>query len=162
MILIPRRKIIAQVILLCSATFIGITLNASATSQAPHQVEKPPCRVDMTNTHQSTSMAEKFKVLAVKANVVVVCNQPISNLVVFINLYKKSQFGPTLLQRFTSKKILYVDANKSIKISGLIVVCTNWKETEFFSTVSSTAVIAGKPSRAPWRRSFAQKLACGT
>ena len=26
----------------------------------------------------------------------------------------------------------------------------------------STAVIAGKPSRAPWRRSFAQKLACGT
>jgi hypothetical protein len=39
---------------------------------------------------------------------------------------------------------------------------TNWKENEFFSTVSSTAVIAGKPSRAPWRRSFAQKLACGT
>lgn len=159
---IPRRKVLALGILLSSTTLIGVTLNTSATSPAVHQIEKPSCRVDMTNTHQSTSMAEKFKVLAVKANAVVVCNQPISNLVVFINLYKKSEFGPNLLQRFTSKKISYVPANKSIKISGPIVVCTNWKETEFFSTVSSTALISGKPSRAPWRRSFAQKLACGT
>jgi len=155
---LPSKKVISGTILsvfLPSAILLG-----SFTTQP--RVSKPPCRVDMSNTHESSYFAKKFKVLSVKANAFVVCDRPISHVVVYINLYKRATLGPTLLKPFTSKEILYLPAGKRIKISGPFVVCSNWKETEFFSTVSSTAVINGKPVRAPWRRSFAQKIACGT
>jgi len=148
--------------LLTSTTLIqGSSIAFGSTPQA-HSTPKPPCRVDMSNTHESTYFAEKYKIVSVKANATVICNQQIRNLVVFINLYKRSLLGPTLLKKFESSVLLLLPAGKRFKISGPFIVCSNFKDTEFFSTVSSTAVIAGHPVKAPWRRSYAQKLACGT
>jgi hypothetical protein len=153
-----NKKIISGTV---ASVIIPVALFFGASSTPP-SAPKPPCRVDMSNTHESSFFAKKFKVLSVKANTSVICDKPISHVIVYINLYKRALLGPTLLKRFTSQELPYLPAGKRIKISGPFVVCTNWKETEFFSTVSSTAVMDGKPVRAPWRRSFAQKIACGT
>jgi hypothetical protein len=138
--------------------FQPIALGATSTNPAP---AKPACRVDMNNSHISSRLLKKLQTVAVKANAKVICDKTIENLIVHINLYKSGTFGPILLKKFTSRTYLNVAANKQIKISGPIFVCLNWKPTEFFSTVSSDAIIEGEKMRAPWRKSYRIRIECG-
>ena len=144
-------------------TFLLFVSGPMAIASTPNSKPpaKPACRVDMNNSHISSNLLKKHKTLAVKANVKVICDKPIENLVVHINLYKSGSFGPILLKKFTSRIYSKLAPNKLLKISGPIFVCVNWKSTEFFSTVSSDAIISGEKMRAPWRKSYRFISECG-
>ena len=141
---------------------IVVTENDISSKAFAESRLKPPCRVNFSNAHISTKYATKYKVLAVKANANVICNKPLMDLVVYIELYKATFFSQQKLATYSSKVYASVPAHRRITVSGPVVACKNWKKTRFFSMVSSTAIIEGKVMRAPLQRSYPQELACGT
>jgi hypothetical protein len=155
-----QQKFIIAMILLATAS--TNTATSSAASSTPKSPPKPPCRVNISNPHESTKYGRKYFVLAVKANATVICDKPITNLIVYIDLYKRAFLTSQRLAQFKSKEYPAVLGGKEIKVSGPIVLCKNWKKTKFFSMVYSTATVGGQAMQAPWRKSFSQELECGT
>lgn len=148
-----------------SLSLISLNLSPQAIAQTQPSTSKisikPPCRVDMPLAHVSTHYAEANKVLAVKVNVVVICDKPITHLTLHINLYKKAFIFPVLLETQYIDKTVQILPNKPFKVSGPTFVCVNWKRTAFFSEVSSTATIGGELMAAPKRISFSKIIECG-
>lgn len=154
------RYLIATTILITAISMNSVFAAASKPTQPG--VAKPPCRVDMQLAHESSSLRKIHKTIAVKANVVVICDKALSNIVVKISLYKKAHPFAVFLATSTNKPIPFLAPNTARKISGPAIACTNWKPTAFFIVVGSTAILNGKTVTAPVRKSFSKIVDCGT
>jgi hypothetical protein len=160
-----KEKTVQLIVIISLIT--GISLNSSSASAAtanPKQsgITKPPCRVDMQLAHESNFFRKIHQTIAVKANVVVICDKALSNIVVKISLYKKAHPFAVFLATRTNEPIPYLAPNTPRKISGPVFVCTNWKKTAFFIVVGSTAILNGKVVTAPVRKSFSKIVECGS
>ena len=145
---------------LIAIALITSLLSGSASAKTPTAI-KPPCRVDMPLAHESTKYAEKYRVLAVKVNVKVICDKLITHLSLHVDLYKKAFPAPVFLVPFDYNKNVRILPNHEFVVPGPVFICENWKPTAFFSEVSSTAIINGEKMAAPKRRSFSKIIACG-
>lgn len=152
-----------QAVLMAAVAFLLTPLSALAAtpSSSAKSIPKPPCRVDMPLAHESTSYAEKHRVLAVKVNVIVNCDKLITHLTLHVDLFKKAFPTPIFLEPFDFNENVRILPGHPFKVSGPVFTCENWKPTAFFSEVSSTAVINGEKLTAPKRRSFSKIIACG-
>lgn len=159
--MIKKPTIYLIAIALITSLLCGSASATNTPSSKPSTL-KPPCRVDMQLAHESTKLRMVHNVISVKSNVTVICDRPLQNIVVNIDLYKQAIPFPILLEPFTSPVIPYLAANTKLKVSGKPFICRNWKKSTFFSEVSSTAIMDGKKVTAPPRKSFRNIVECGS
>ena len=124
------------------------------------------CHIEVHNPHISRSMFRNQGVLAVKIDADSVCNRPMSDLVLTVEIYKIGTFGYLFQHRVAvDREIIheFIPANQKIFNIKTNALCKNNKLTEYYGIACATAIIDGqtlKTLHVMTERN--RKLRCGT
>lgn len=141
---------------------------AISTCQGAFAATKPltKCHIEVHNPHISRSMFRNQGVLAVKVDADSVCNRPMSDLVLTVEIYKLGTVGYLFQHKVAvDREIIheFIPANQKIFNIKTNALCKNNKLTEYYGIACATAIIDGqtlKTLHVMTERN--RKLRCGT
>jgi len=135
---------------------------AEASNPSPKPV-KPLCRLEVQNAHLSSTLLKHQKIIAVKVNVISVCNAEQTHVLITLEIHKKGEFGDHTYGPFTNNKLPGNNSGLIVKLQDKYVVCLNSKLTKWFGIAYSKAFINGKWQYAGRTQSEKiEPLNCGT
>jgi len=143
-------------------------LLAISTCQGVFAAIKPltKCHIEVHNPHISTSMFRNQGVLAVKVDADSVCNRPMSDLVLTVEIYKLGTVGYLFQHRVAVNRVIiheFIPANQKIFNIKTNAPCKNKKLTEYYGIAHATAVVDGKTVKTLHVMTERnRKLSCGT
>lgn len=105
---------------------------------------KPPCRLQISDAHISTSLLEKQGLRAVKVNASSICNVPQSNVTITVELWKTGLLGNHLVRKQTINSAGTTFPNSRVINSLTFKKCKDREPTQYFGIAYSKAFIAGK------------------
>jgi hypothetical protein len=125
--------------------------------------KKSPCRIEVSVAHLSTYLKEFKNTRAVKVNADSICNKPLQNLTIYVEIHKKGWLNDHLVDTFQSSEYSYVAANRKTIYEGAFVICKNLRSTEYYGIAYSRALEDGIWEFAPKAKSIKTlPLRCGT
>jgi hypothetical protein len=146
---------------------ISVVLGIS-TCQGVFAATKPftKCHIEVHNPHISRSMFRNQGVLAVKVDADSVCNSPMSDLVLTVEIYKLGTVGYLFQQRVAVDREIvheFIPANQKIFNIKTNARCKNEKLTEYYGIAYATAIVDGKTVKTLHVMTERnKKLRCGT
>lgn len=142
---------------------MGISTSFAWSTPVPTRSPKAPCRVDVYNPHISPYFIKTKETWVLKVNAQSVCDKPMKNLVIVIELYKTGHPFDHLLSPSVSKTYSNVPAGKIIRFEETVIPCKNFKSTQYFAVAYSQAVINGETwGASPVKSQIPAPIACGT
>jgi hypothetical protein len=124
------------------------------------------CHIEVHDPHISKSILRNKGVLAVKVDADSVCNKPMSNLVLTVEIYKIGKIGFLFQHKVALDREIvheFIPADKKIYNIKTNAPCKNQKLTEYYGIAYATAVIDGKPVKTLHVMTERnRKLRCGT
>jgi hypothetical protein len=146
---------------------LSITIGINACQEA-HAATKPltKCHIEIHDPHISSSMLRNQGVLAVKIDADSVCNRPMSDLVLTVEIYKLGTIGYLFEHKVAvGREIVhgFIPADEKIFNIKTNAPCKNKNLTEYYGIAYATAVIDGKPVKTLHVMTERnKKLRCGT
>jgi hypothetical protein len=150
------------ILLLTVFSLLNSGTAAVAAADEPKK-PKPPCRLQISDAHLSTSLLEKQGLRAVKVNASSICNVPQSNVTITVEIWKKGLLENHLVSRKTTKSLGTTYPGSKVDNFSTYQPCTNRTPTTYYGIAYSKALIAGKWQYARHTRSkILSPLKCGT
>ena len=121
------------------------------------------CYIRVDNPHISTSLKRTRGVTAVKVNARSKCDKAMSNLTLYVEIYKVGFFRNELVKGEKREELGYISPNKIIKNFRTYEECTSSKMSRYFGKAFATAFIEGRQFSTPsvWSKKTVS-LPCGT
>ena len=118
-------------------------------SQGVYAATKPltKCHIEVHDPHISRSMFRNQGVLAVKIDADSVCNRPMSDLVLTVEIYKIGTLGFLIQHKVAVDREIvheFIPADQKIFNIKTNAPCKNRKLTEYYGIAYATAIIDGK------------------
>ena len=151
-----------------SLSIISYLVLISSLSQASSAIEpskrpKPPCRIQISHAHISTSVLETNGFRAVKVNAFSKCNVPQSKVTLTVEIWKQGTFGKILVARSVVKSPGVTNPGRNVENFNTWRRCKSFTNSSYFGVAYAKAFIQGKWQFARDTYSLDIKpLACGT
>jgi hypothetical protein len=142
---------------------LGISMcqGVFAATKAPTK-----CHIEVHNPHISRSMFRNQGVLAVKVDADSVCNRPMSDLILTVEIYKLGTVGYLFQHKVAFDREIvheFIPANQKIFNIKTNARCKNRKLTEYYGIAYATAIVDGKTVKTLHVMTERnKKLRCGT
>lgn len=145
--------------LVISASILLSFCNYPSLANAP----KTNCYIRVDNPHISKSLKRTKGVTAVKVNARSKCDKAMSDLTLYVEIYKVGFFRNELVNGEKREVLGYISPNKIIKNFRTYEECTSSKVSKYFGKAYATAFIDGRKFSTPfvWSRKTVS-LPCGT
>lgn len=127
-------------------TLVIFTLTFGTPSNASSVVTPPltPCYIEVDNAHISKYLLRKEGVRAVKVNARSVCDQPMRDLKLTVEIYRERLLGDKLVASDSVVESRSIPGNKVIKNEKVSAKCFSSKEYKYYGIAFATAVVGGK------------------
>ena len=150
--------------LACLSLFsIAISMQPVNASNVAVTPPKTNCYIKIDDPHFSEYFRRNKAISAVKINASSKCGKPISNLTLWVEIYKTGKYFDHEVAKSKFTKFGNIRPNQVIRNQKTYVECLNSKETDYYGVAYAEAMIAGKIRSTP--RVYSAKtftFACGT
>jgi hypothetical protein len=144
---------------------LSIALSNIFVAPIADAVVTPPitqCHIEIDDPHFSNHIYRMTGIRAVKVNARSICNKPMRNLILSVEIHKVAILRDFLV---ASEKVSasYVGQNRSFKNEKTYVRCSSYKSSEYYGVAFAEADIEGRHLRTFHVTSEkTNKLNCGT